>query len=128
MAGLCSDSGSNDEEEDAANTQDSGNDFPLVGSLALLEELFFGLNQLLLQFLFGFVAEPSRLSLRTCRGQEQDEEGVFEFHEGCKEESQPPPRGQMTGFSSGYGVLRFSSSDDIQRRIRSWRRPFPVRE
>lgn len=82
MAGLCSDSGSNDEEEDAANTQDAGNDLPLVGSLALLEELFFGLNQFLLQFLFGFVAEPSRLSLGTCRGQEQDEEGVFEFHEG----------------------------------------------
>lgn len=90
MAGLCSDSGPNDEEENAGDCERAGNDFPLVGSFALLQEKFFGLDQLLLQKLLGFVVvKPSCLNLRTCRGKQDEQDDWCNeccFHKGERRE------------------------------------------
>lgn len=85
MAGFGSKGGSDDEEENAGDSESSGNDFPLVGGFALLEKLFLCLSQLLLQFLFSFVVvEPSCLGLGNGHGQEDEDDASgdeFAFHD-----------------------------------------------
>ena len=80
MAGLCSDGGSDDKQQHAANTQDARDDFPLIGCFALLKELFFCLDKVSLKLLV--VVEPSCVGAGGSQDhhQEDDEFDGFAFH------------------------------------------------
>lgn len=80
MAGLGSNGGSDDEEQNAADTKDASDQFPLVNRLALSLHLAFELDEPFLVLITA--VEPACLDLRTGHKQtaEEGENEMMNLH------------------------------------------------
>jgi hypothetical protein len=83
MAGFATYCGAKDEQKDAADSEDDGDQFPLIDLLELALKLGFELNDLLLVLLVSVaLAEPTCVGLRTGHQQAagKDEDELVDLH------------------------------------------------